>query len=145
VLDYDRFDVIGRDGQNLGVVMGEEPRSYKGISVPGFPNYFFAVGPNGLLLNVSYFITVERNIKTIVSLQSDLRGAGKKTIEVKRETFEHYNNWLDDRFARYTWGAPDCHSYYTNEAGHASFLFAGTFREYQKLHEAGGLQDYKVA
>ena len=145
ILDYDRFDVIGKNGQNLGVVMGDEPRSHKGISVPDFPNFFFAVGPNGLVLNVSYFITAERNIATIVGLLSELRAVGKQSLEVKKEQFQSYNDWMDDKFAKFSWGAPDCHSYYTNDSGHASFLFAGNFKEYQRLHEAVGLQEYNVA
>jgi cyclohexanone monooxygenase len=145
ILDYDRFDVIGKDGKNLGVVMGDEPRSHKGISVPDFPNFFFAVGPNGLVLNVSYFITVEQNIATIVGLLSDLRDTGKKSLEVKQELFQSYNNWMDERFSKFSWGAPGCDSYYTNESGHASFLFAGNFKEYQRLHAAAGLQEYDVA
>jgi cyclohexanone monooxygenase len=145
ILDYDRFDVIGRDGQNLGVVMGDEPRAYKGIATPDFPNFFFAVGPNGLVLNVSYFVTVERNIATIVKLLSDLRKAGKQSIEVKRDEFVNYNAAMDKRFAQFSWGAPDCHSYYTNQSGHASFLFPGTFAEYKKAHEGAGLHEYNLA
>jgi cyclohexanone monooxygenase len=144
ILDYDRFDVIGKDGQNMGDVMGDEPRSHKGISVPDFPNFFFAMGPNGLVLNVSYFITAERNVATIVSLLSDLRATGKQSLEVKREQFQRYNDWMDERFATFSWAAPDCHSYYTNESGHASFLFAGNFKEYQQQHEAIGLHEYKL-
>jgi len=145
ILDYDRFDVIGKAGKNLGEVMGNEPRSFKGISVPDFPNFFFAVGPNGLVLNVSYFITAERNVQTIVGLLSDLQRTGKSSMEVKRELFQGYNDAMDKEFPRFTWGAPDCNSYYTNESGHASFLFAGTFKEYAKLHEDAGLQEYNVA
>lgn len=145
ILDYDRFDVIGRDGRNLGEVMGNEPRSFKGITVPDFPNFFFAVGPNGLVLNVSYFTTAERNVRTIVNLLSELRQQGKTSMEVKRDLFQQYNDAMDKEFPRFSWGAPDCHSYYTNESGHASFLFAGTFKQYQKLHEAASLQEYHVA
>jgi cation diffusion facilitator CzcD-associated flavoprotein CzcO len=144
ILDYDRFEVVGKHGKVLGDVMGSEPRSYKGISLPDFPNLFFAVGPNGLVLNVSYFVTVERNIKTIVRLLNDLRAANKQTLEVKREKFDQYNAWLDERFSRFTWGAADCHSYYTNDSGHASFLFAGNFKEYEQLHNAIALQDYNL-
>jgi cation diffusion facilitator CzcD-associated flavoprotein CzcO len=145
ILDYDRFAVIGRNGRNLGEVMGTEARSYKGISVPDFPNFFFAVGPNGLVLNVSYFISAERNVETIVGLLSDLQRAGKSTLEVKRELFQQYNDAMDKEYSRFTWGAPDCNSYYTNESGHASFLFAGTFQEYARLHEESGLQEYNLA
>ncbi len=144
ILDYDRIDVIGKDGQNLGKVMGDEPRSHKGISVPGFPNYFFAVGPNGLVLNVSYFVTAERNVETIVGLLSELRNVGKRSVEVKREEFERYNETMDGKYAQFTWGAPGCDSYYTNESGHASFLFGGNFKQYQQLHGEVGLQEYDV-
>jgi cyclohexanone monooxygenase len=145
ILDYDRFDVIGLNGANLGAVMGDEPRAHKGISVPDFPNFFFAVGPNGLVLNVSYFITAERNVETIVGLLSDLRSAGKQSLDIKREEFQSYNNTMDEKFAKFSWGSPDCNSYYTNDSGHASFLFAGNFKEYKRLHEATGLQEYDVA
>ena len=145
ILDYDRFDVVGKDGQLLGDVMGDEPRAHKGISVPGFPNYFFAVGPNGLVLNVSYFVTAERNVETIVDLIGDLQHEGKQSLEVKREEFESYNNALDEKFSKFTWAAPDCHSYYTNASGHASFLFAGNFKEWVELHEATDLNEYNVA
>jgi cation diffusion facilitator CzcD-associated flavoprotein CzcO len=144
ILDYDRFDVVGQHGKLLGDVMGSEPRAYKGISVPDFPNLFFAVGPNGLVLNVSYFITVERNVKTIVRLLAQLQAANKHSLDVKREEFDQYNAWLDQRFSRFTWGAADCHSYYTNDSGHASFLFAGNFKEYEQLHNAIGLRDYNL-
>lgn len=144
ILDYDRFDVIGNDGQNLGQVMGDEPRAHKGISVPGFPNYFIAVGPNGLVLNVSYFITAERNVSSIVGLLKAMDDSQAHSLEVKQDEFTSYNNWMDGEFARFTWGSPDCGSYYTNAAGHAPFLFPGNFKEYQALHEAVGLQEYVV-
>lgn len=145
ILDYDRFDVIGKNGKNLGQLMGDEPRSHKGISVPDFPNYFFAVGPNGLVLNVSYFVSVERNVETIVGLLSKMRADGKHSIEVKRDVFQSYNDTMDGSYARFSWGAPDCHSYYTNDSGHASFLFGGNFKEYRRLHEEAGLHEYNVA
>jgi cyclohexanone monooxygenase len=145
ILDYDRFDVIGLNEANLGAVMGDTPRAHKGISVPDFPNFFFAVGPNGLVLNVSYFITAERNVETIVGLLSDLRSAGKQSLDIKREEFQSYNNTMDEKYAKFSWGSSDCNSYYTNESGHASFLFAGNFKEYKRLHEATGLQEYDIA
>ena len=63
--------MIGARGESLAKVMAEAPEAHKGISVPGFPNYFFAVGPNGLVLNVPYFVTVEQNVP---AARSELRG-----------------------------------------------------------------------
>ena len=145
ILDYDRFDVIGVDGRNMGAELAGDPRCHKGISAPGFPNYFFAVGPNGLVLNVSYFITVERNIKTIVGLLSDLRKTGGEVLEVKQEQFDSYNKWMEKRFERFSWGNSNCNSYYTAGSEHPPFLFPGNFREYEKLHNESGLHEYSVS
>jgi cation diffusion facilitator CzcD-associated flavoprotein CzcO len=145
IMDYDRIEVVGASGGSLAEAMGDEPRAYKGIAVPDFPNYFFAVGPNGLVLNVSYFITAERNIETIVGLLSRMRAQGSGRIEVKKALFKEYNDWMDERFPRFSWGAADCNSYYTNASGHAPFLFPGSFKEYKKLQAGSGLHEYETA
>ena len=49
-----------------------------------------------------------------------------------------------DRFPTFSWGAPDCHSYYRNASGHAPFLFPGTFKEFSKLQDESGLHEYEV-
>ncbi len=144
ILDFDRIEVVGPEGRSLANVMADDPRSYKGISVPGFPNYFFAVGPNGLVLNVSYFITAEKNVETIVRLLDELRRAGARSLEVKPELFRRYNDWMAERFPNFSWGAADCNSYYRNSSGHAPFLFPGSFREYSKLQDESGLHEYQV-
>ncbi|MEZ5573860.1 MAG: NAD(P)/FAD-dependent oxidoreductase [Halioglobus sp.] len=144
ILDFDRIDVVGASGKLLADVMGDDPRAHKGIAVPDFPNYFFAVGPNGLVLNVSYFITVEKNVETIVRLLAQKQNAGARSISVKQTVFEQYNNWMSDRFGRFTWGSADCHSYYRNAAGHAPFLFPGNFKEYQRLHDESDLEEYEL-
>lgn len=144
ILDYDRIDVVGESGVSLADAMGDDPQAHKGIAVADFPNYFFAVGPNGLVLNVSYFITAERNVETIVALFEDMVEAGGKTIAVKPEVMQQYNAWMGERFGRFSWGSADCNSYYRNASGHAPFLFPGNFKEYSKLHQESGLHEYDV-
>lgn len=144
ILDFDRIAVTGSEGTRLGDVMAGNPQAHKGISVPGFPNYFFAVGPNGLVLNVSYFKTAEQSVATIVRLLREMCAAGAGRMEVKAEACAAYNAWMAGRFERFSWGASDCHSYYRNADGHAPFLFPGNFREFCKLHEASGLQEYEL-
>ncbi len=144
ILDLDRISVTGVDGMNLAEVMGEEPRAHKGIAVPGFPNYFMAVGPNGLVLNVSYFVTAERNVETIVRLLGELVDSGADAMAPKPEAFEEYNASLADKYATFSWGAADCSSYYTSASGHAPFLFPGNFKAWTALHEASGLHEFDV-
>ena len=144
ILDFDRIEVVGKSGKPLAEVMADDPKAHKGIAVPDFPNYFFAVGPNGLVLNVSYFVTAEKNVETIVRLLQDMQKAGARSIDVKQMVFEQYNDWMAGRFGRFSWGSSDCNSYYRNAAGHAPFLFPGNFKEYRRLHDASGLDEYEL-
>ena len=144
ILDFDRIEVTGAAGQNLADVMADDPRAYKGIAVPGFPNYFFAMGPNGLALTVSYFATAEKNTETIIRLLVDKERSGARQMCVKQAEFDRYNAWMSDRFPRYSWGSSDCSSYYRNASGHAPFLFPGSFGELAELQDASGLHEYEL-
>ncbi|MDX1734082.1 MAG: NAD(P)/FAD-dependent oxidoreductase [Halioglobus sp.] len=145
ILDFDRIEVTGDQGQSLADVMADDPRAHKGIAVPGFPNYFFAVGPNGLVLNVSYFITAEQSIRTIVRLLGELRDSGRSAMDVRQQAFDDYNAWMADRFENFSWGSSDCNSYYRNASGHAPFLFPGNFKQFSRLQDESGLHEYDLA
>jgi cyclohexanone monooxygenase len=145
ILDFDRIDVVGASGKSLADTMADDPKAFKGISIPDFPNYFFAVGPNGLVLNVSYFISAEKNVESIVRLLEDMQRQGINRMEVKQLAFDSYNDWMGGRFERFSWGSSDCNSYYRNASGHAPFLFAGNFKEYSQQHAELGLQDYQLS
>lgn len=142
ILDYDRIDVVGQDGQSLAGVMEKTPEAHKGIARPGFPNYFFAAGPNGLVLNVPYFITIETNIASIVRRLCEKQAAGARAIAVKPDVHRTYNDWMLGEFPKYSWGAESCNSYYRTADGRAPFLFPGDFKRYKQLHEESGLHEY---
>ena len=145
ILDFDRIDIVGSKGVSLADAMGDEPEAYKGIAAPDFPNYFFAVGPNGLVLNVPYFITVERNVETIVRLLNEKEAAGAKAIVVKDRVNRDYNDWALTQFGLYSWGASSCNSYYRLDSGRAPFLFPGDFKTYTQMHDEIRLDDFEVA
>ena len=121
-----------RRRQIAGRRHGEGPEAHKGISTPGFPNYFFAVGPNGLVLNVSYFITAEKNVESIVRLLGEKQAAGARAIAVKPEVHRAYNDWMGTRFPLYSWGTRLVTSYYRMPRGRAPFLFPGGLRRVRR-------------
>lgn len=142
ILDFDRIAVTGLENQSLAAVMEVAPEAHKGIAVPNFPNYFFAVGPNGLVLNVSYFITVEKNVETIVRLLKEKQAANAKAISVKKDLHRQYNDWLGENFGIYSWGSSSCNSYYSTDTGHVPFLFAGDYKRYCEFHAECGLHEF---
>ena len=144
ILDFDRIDVAGNDNTDLAEQMKEAPEAYKGIVVPNFPNYFFAVGPNGLVLNVPYFVTVEQNISTIVRLIVAKDAANASSIEVQPKAHQAYNEWMRPRFALFSWGDGSCNSYYRFDDGRAPFLFPGDFKTYKTLQDEIGIADFSL-
>lgn len=145
ILDFDRVEVLGEEGRSLADTMEEAPEAYKGIAVPHFPNYFFAVGPNGLVLNVPYFITVEQNVATIVRLLKDKQRVGARAVDVKEDVNRQYNDWMLEQFPLYSWGNESCNSYYRFDTGRAPFLFPGDFKTYQEMQAECSLNEFDLA
>lgn len=142
ILDFDRIAVTGLQQKQLDAEMDKAPIAYKGITVPSFPNLFFAAGPNGLAINASYFTNVELNIHSIVNLLAQMRERSVQAITVKPEINAAYNESLADDYAKYSWGHSSCNSYYRNEAGHAPFLFPGGIKRYRELHASCSIKDF---
>jgi cyclohexanone monooxygenase len=144
ILDFDRIEVLGEGGQSLAGVMEKGLEAFKGIAAPGFPNYFFAVGPNGLVLDVPYFVTVEKNVETIVRVLRQKQATGLAAIAVRPDVHRAYNDWMDTQFPHYSWGHESCSSYYRTEGGRAPFLYPGSFKQYAKTHEEASLDDFEA-
>ncbi len=144
ILDFDRIEVTGVGGRSLAEAMAQAPQVHKGIAVPDFPNYFLAVGPNGLVLNVSYFETAEQNVATIVRLLGDLCDRGHTAMAPRSGLCEEYNRALAGDFATFSWGASDCHSYYRTSSGHAPFLFPGNFKAWRRIQSEITLSEFDL-
>ncbi len=142
--DFDRIAVTGTDGLDLAQSMAQRPESLKGIAIPGFPNYFMAAGPNGLVLNVAYFNSVEQNVETIVRLLGDMVDQGHQVMAVKPEVVRRYNDSLAEKFTAFSWAAPDCKSYYRDAAGRPTILYPGSFKKWRKLHAETSLADFDL-
>jgi cyclohexanone monooxygenase len=144
VLDFDRINVCGEHGLNLAEEMAKAPEAYKGIAVPGFPNYFLAVGPNALVLSVSYFKSIEANTKNIVDLLSAMQSNNIKAIDARPELTREYNDWVIAQCKQFSWGSGACHNYYINDSGQSPFLYPATYKEFLKMRANCGLQDFRI-
>jgi cyclohexanone monooxygenase len=145
VMDFDRIRVIGKDGKSLADEMAQGPFAYKGILVPGFPNYFLGMGPNAVVLSVSYFKSVELNVACIVNLLSEMCARGVKAVDVKQDLHRAYNAWIVQQCRQFAWGSGTCHNYYMNEAGHTPFLYPGDFNSFRTMRADCGLDQFVVS
>lgn len=114
-----RYDVVGRDGQVLHDIWGEDDaRAYLGITTPGFPNLFFMYGPNTNLGHGGSFIFLaESQIDYIVDALSRMVNEGISSIECRPEISELYNQELDAAHEKMVWTHQGMDTWYRNSRG----------------------------
>lgn len=143
VMDFDRIKVSGQDGTMLADKMAEAPEAYKGIAVPGFPNYFLPVGPNAMVISASFFRSIEPNVKNIVDLLSTMRVNGIRAIEAKAGLTEKYNQWVRSESQKFAWDSGQCSTYYVNEDGHSLVLYPGNYKSFLAMRGSCGIEGFE--
>jgi len=111
--------VIGRNGANLGEQWGEEdPRSYLGVTVPGFPNFFLTVGPNSAPNHAAgQNLLSEAQVHFIIECLDEVVAQKAKAIDTKPEAFEQWNEKIAAQLKHMIWSHPKASSYYNNSKG----------------------------
>lgn len=111
--------IIGREGRNLGEEWGpEDPRSYYGVMVPGYPNFFLTVGPNSAPNHAAgQNMISEAQIHYIIECLDHVCASGAKAVEPTEEGFTEWNRIIDERLPQMIWSHPKAKSYYKNSKG----------------------------
>jgi len=111
--------VIGRNGRSLGAEWGEEdPRSYLGVTVPGYPNFFLTVGPNSAPNHAAgQNIISEAQVHYIIECLDLVVAKRASTIEPTQQAYEAWNAQIDKRMEQMIWTHPKAKNYYRNSKG----------------------------
>jgi cation diffusion facilitator CzcD-associated flavoprotein CzcO len=75
------LNLKGRDGRALGDQWGNGPRTYLGITVAGFPNFFAITGPQSPSVLSNMPVSIEQHVEWISDCIDHMRKTGKATIE----------------------------------------------------------------
>ena len=111
--------IKGVGGRDLGQEWGEEdPRSYLGMCVPGFPNYFHTVGPNSAPNHAAgQNLISEAQVNWIIEALDRIVDSDARAFEVTRAAFDDWNREVDARMPEMIWTHPRANSYYNNSKG----------------------------
>lgn len=110
------LEIHGRGGRSLRDEWGfEDPRSYLGVTVPGYPNYFLTVGPNSAPNHAAgQNLISEVQVNYIIECLDWALASGKNAVEAKRQPFEEWNAQIEARMREMIWSHPKANSYYNN-------------------------------
>jgi cation diffusion facilitator CzcD-associated flavoprotein CzcO len=86
-----RIDIRGREGRLMREAwIAEGPRSYLGLMVAGFPNFFTITGPGSPSVLTNMISSIEQHSQWIVDCLVALRETGLRTIEAKPDAQEDW-------------------------------------------------------
>ena len=111
--------IKGKNGRDLGEEWGDEdPRSYLGMCVPGYPNYFHTVGPNSAPNHAAgQNLISEAQVNWIIEALDRVTESGARAFEVTQDAFDTWNRKVDARMPQMIWSHPRANSYYNNSKG----------------------------
>lgn len=115
---FDDLDIIGLDGRNLGKQWaGEGMQSHLGITVNGFPNLFFLLGPNTGLGHNSVVFMIEQQARYVAEAIRYVESNGADAIEVRPQVQQRFNDEVQRKLTRGIWTQGGCKSWYLDAQG----------------------------
>ena len=146
--NFPAFEVIGREGRDLGKSWRQSGyHAFEGVTVPGFPNFFSLNSPYSYS-GLSYFMTIEVQMRHLERLFGALRDQDAETYEVSAKADAEFLEHMLERMEDTVFTQGDCGTarsyYYTNE-GDAVLLRPTSSGNARKSVEAFPLEDYTFA
>jgi 4-hydroxyacetophenone monooxygenase len=97
--------VKGRDGADLHAHWNGDPRSYLGITIPGYPNLFCLYGPNtNIVVNGSIVFFSECEVRYVMGCLGLLMQNGYAAMDCRRDVHDAYNEEIDQGNRGMAWG-----------------------------------------
>jgi len=128
--NFARFPIIGKDGVSLAKHWAAGARTYLGLTVSGFPNYFIVGGPSIASGAGSYFFTAECQARYITSAISRMERRGVGALELKSSVESAAYEEVQRRLSGSVYGSGGCQAWYQSDDGRIDTLWPGTMAEY---------------
>ncbi len=88
----ERIDVRGRGGQRLRDKWSDGPRTYLGLEIAGFPNFFTITGPGSPSVLTNMVPSIEQHVDFITDCITYMREHGLRTVEAEQAAED---DWVD--------------------------------------------------
>lgn len=125
------LQVYGREGRELVSNWAGDAQAYKGVMVPGFPNFYTLYGPNTNIVvgsSIVFFVECQlRYVSSCIKLQIEENALA---LECRQDLTDQYNARIDELNGQRAWGAPAVSSWYKNSSGRVTQNWPGTHGEF---------------
>jgi cation diffusion facilitator CzcD-associated flavoprotein CzcO len=115
---FDGLDFIGTGGRNLSKEWATEGmQTHLGITVSGFPNLFFLLGPNTGLGHNSVVFMIESQISYVAEAIRTVERAAAKAIDARPAAQARFNRDIQRKLDKGVWTQGGCKSWYLDAKG----------------------------
>ncbi|MQA60732.1 MAG: NAD(P)-binding protein [Actinophytocola sp.] len=115
---FDYLEVIGTDGADLSKLWRTEGMTtHKGITVAGFPNLFFLLGPNTGLGHMSVVFMIESQARYVIDAIKLAERHDAAAIDVRPEVQQEFQGDIQRKLAKGIWTTGGCTSWYLDARG----------------------------
>ncbi len=138
--------ITGRDGVDLHDAWGQRPYAYRGITVPGFPNFFMTYGPGTHLAHGgSLILNSELQMRYINQCLEHLITEGLRTMEPLPEPTKEWHRRSQEAIRQTVWAQPSVkHSYFKNADGEIHTVSPWRLSEYRSAINEPIWSDFTV-
>ncbi|MDN3352166.1 NAD(P)/FAD-dependent oxidoreductase [Actinomadura sp. DC4] len=137
--------IIGRDGLKIQEAWADGIEAHHGITIAGFPNLFFLLGPNTGLGHNSVVFMIESQVQHVLSCLRRLAGTSAESIEVRPSAQRRFNKGLRRRLGKAVWNEGGCKSWYLDDNGVNRTLWPGFTFEYWARTRRARRRDYTLS
>lgn len=109
-------EIIGREGRSLAQEWGDFPKAHLGITVSGYPNLFFLMGPNTGLGHNSMVYMIESQIHYVMDALAHMDKRQVPALDVLPKAQAEFNEEIQARIGKTVWQT-GCKSWYQRDDG----------------------------
>ncbi|KPM36569.1 putative sterigmatocystin biosynthesis monooxygenase stcW [Neonectria ditissima] len=138
-----RFPIYGANGNNLQDLWAQDPVSYMGTGVAGFPNYFMFLGPNTPISNGSLMGPVEATGDYFIRILRKMIRQRILSFDVREDAQSDFNEHTQSRMRDMVWTGT-CRSWFKRGTdGKVTALWPGSALHYMQVLSENRWEDYE--
>ncbi|HEY2061225.1 flavin-containing monooxygenase [Amycolatopsis sp. NBC_01480] len=143
-LEY--LDITGTEGRSLAKSWATDGiQTHKGITVAGFPNLFFLLGPNTALGHNSVVFMIESQSRYVVDAIKLADSRGAAALDVRPSVQAKFQAGIQDKLVKGVWTQGGCKSWYLDAKGVNRSIWPGLTWRYWLETRRVDPSDYELS
>ena len=138
------LEIIGREGLSLRTALCRAPEAYRGVAVPGFPNYFTICGINGAAGHAPVFLSAEVAVDYIVRWVARLARGQLRSMEPKSGATRRYSASIQAELQTMSWSG-NCPAWYRDRKGRILPFHPGSIGRMRREMREDYAEDFHLA